>query len=99
MKQINIKEAIGKKIVGVEIGAFILITKYEDDSFTFIECNKMNSSQVDFCPINYEELLGDVYFQIDGFVIFSETLEMFMNLKLLNRDKLIKDAKNKKIFT
>lgn len=96
LKQINLTDAIGKKIVGVKTGSDKVIIKYSDDTFSFFErWYEWDCLLHGDIPLKYEKFIEKLGIRSDGSTYFTETQEMLIALGILDGQKLIEDAKER----
>ena len=96
LKQIELADAIGKKIVGVKVGSEKHIIKYEDGTFTFFErWEEWGSPSQGDIMLRYEKFIEKLGVRSDGSTYFTGVQEMLIELGILDGQKLIEDAKER----
>lgn len=96
LKQINLTDAIGKKIVGVKTGRDKVAIKYSDGTFSFFErWYEWDCQQYGDITLKYEKFIEKLNVRSDGSTYFTETQRMLIELGILDGQKLIEDAKER----
>ena len=96
LRQIKLADALGKKIIGVQVSDDKHIIKYDDGSFTFFErWEEWGSPSQGDVALKYETLVEKLRVRKDGSTYFTKTQEMLIELGILDGQKLIEDAKER----
>lgn len=96
LKQIKLTDAIGKKIKAVRIERDKHVIVYDDGSFSFFQ--KYEEWGSDFSSdieLKYEKFIDKLGIREDGSTYFTSTKEMLIAVGVLDRFKLIEDAKER----
>lgn len=96
LKQIELKQAIGKTIkdVFIDYSRFVII--YTDGSFScFQEYDDWGSITYDDKKIKYEFLIEELGIRSDGSTYFTQLQDFLIKAGILDGQKLIEDAKER----